>query len=102
MAFLRKQGDYADVPTPDLILLDLNMPVMDGREALSEIIKDDSLNHLPIVVLTTADEHDEVKKMYKMRVSSYIRKPVDFDQFTRAIRDLGQYWFTVVVLPNED
>ena len=56
--------------------------------------------HIPVVVLTTADEHAEIVKLYKMRVSSYIRKPVDFDQFLRVIKDLGHYWFTVVVLPN--
>lgn len=102
MQFLRKQEPFSDAPTPDLILLDLNMPVMDGREVLAELVKDESLNHLPVVVLTTAEEHSEIMDLYKMRVSSYIRKPVNFDEFLRAIQELGSYWFTLVVLPTAD
>lgn len=100
MQFLRREGEYADMPEPDLVLLDLNLPVMDGREVLAEMVADERLQHIPVVVLTTADEHAEIVKLYKMRVSSYIKKPVDFEQFLRVIRDLGHYWFTVVVLPN--
>ncbi len=101
MAFLRKEEPFQDAPTPDLILLDLNMPVMDGREVLAELVKDAAFCHLPVVILTTASEHLEIKRLYALRVSSYIRKPVDFDQFVRVIRDLGHYWFTVVVLPSD-
>lgn len=101
MAFLRKQAPYEDAPTPDLVLLDLNMPVMDGREVLAELVKDETLSHLPVVVLTTAEEHDEIMRLYRLRVSSYIRKPVNFDEFLRVIRELGSYWFTVVVLPTD-
>ena len=100
MSFLRKQGRYADVPTPDLILLDLNMPVMDGREVLTELMADNQLNYLPIVILTTSAEQQDILKMYQLRCSSYITKPVDFDQFLRVIRSIGEYWFTVVVLPQ--
>lgn len=102
MAFLRKEGQYASAPTPDLILLDLNMPVMDGREVLAEMVKDESLCHLPVVILTTsADEHD-VLNMYRLRCSSYATKPVDFDQFQRVIQGIEDYWFTVVALPPND
>jgi CheY-like chemotaxis protein len=100
MAFLRKQGAYANVPTPDLILLDLNMPRKDGREVLAEITADERLRFLPVVILTTSAEEREILKMYKLRASSYIVKPVDFEQFLRVIRSLHEYWFTVVVLPD--
>ena len=100
MAFLRKQKRYADAPTPDLILLDLNMPRKDGREVLAEVSADESLRHLPVVILTTSSEEQEILKMYRLRASSYIVKPVDFDQFMRVIRSLHEYWFTVVVLPH--
>jgi two-component system response regulator len=100
LAFLRKQGEYADVPTPDLILLDLDMPVMDGREVLAEMVQDEQLRHLAVVILTTSAGEQDVLQMYKLRCSSYITKPVDFDQFQRVIEGIGDYWFTVVVLPT--
>jgi two-component system response regulator len=99
MAFLRQQGKYADAPAPDIILLDLNMPRMDGREVLKEISEDLSLRHLPVVILTTSAEESEILKMYELRCSSYIVKPVNFDQFMRVIQSLADYWLTVVVLP---
>jgi CheY-like chemotaxis protein len=100
MAFLRKQGKYADAPTPDLILLDLNMPKMSGEQVLAEMLKDDNLKSLAVVILTTSEQAEEVLKMYKMRCSSYIVKPVDFDQFLKVVRAITEYWFTVVVLPK--
>lgn len=100
MQFLRKEDGYNDVPTPDLILLDLNMPRMDGREVLAELVKDDSLNHLPVVVLTTSDEEADILNMYKLRCSSYLKKPVDFPSFSKMISDMGEYWFGLVVLPT--
>ncbi len=99
MAFLRKDGQYADAPTPDLVLLDLNMPVMDGREVLAEIVKDEQLRKLPVVILTTSNGERDILDMYNLRCSSYIVKPVDFTQFQRVIQQLSDYWFTVVVLP---
>jgi chemotaxis family two-component system response regulator Rcp1 len=99
MDFLRKQGAFADAPRPDLILLDLNMPRMNGQEVLAEIVADESLSTLPVVVLTTSTDDEEIMKMYKLRCSSYIAKPVDFEQFLRAVQSLADYWFTVVVLP---
>jgi CheY-like chemotaxis protein len=100
LAFLRKQGEYQNAPTPDLILLDLNMPKMGGREVLAEMIKDDHLKGLPVVILTTSEQEQEILKMYNMRCSSYIVKPVDFEQFLKVVRAIAEYWFTVVVLPN--
>ena len=99
--FLNKEGKYKDAPTPDLILLDLNMPLMDGREVLERISKDEKLCHLPVVILTTSSEEQDILRMYKLRCSSYIVKPVDFDQFQRVVSEIGNYWFTVVVLPKD-
>lgn len=99
MAFLRKQGHYAQAPTPDILLLDLNMPRMDGREVLAEISHDASLRHLPVVILTTSSDEQEIFKMYQLRCSSYIVKPIDFHQFVRVIQAFSDYWLTVVVLP---
>lgn len=101
MRFLRHESPYEDSPTPDLILLDLNMPVMDGREVLAEVVADEQLRHLPIVVLTTAEEHQEIMTVYKLRASSYIKKPVNFHEFQRVVQGIGDYWFTVVVLPSD-
>jgi CheY-like chemotaxis protein len=99
MEFLRKQGAYAGAPRPDLILLDLNLPRMNGQEVLAEIVADEALCTLPVVVLTTSTDEEEIVKMYKLRCSSYIAKPVDFEQFLRVVQSLADYWFTVVVLP---
>ena len=100
MAFLRKEGKYADAPTPDLILLDLNMPRMDGREVLEEVSRDDHLKHLPIVVLTSSEADKDVLMSYQLRCNSYIVKPIDFENFAKVIQSLADYWFTVVVLPT--
>lgn len=100
LAFLRKQGKYSDAPTPDLVLLDLNMPRMDGREVLAEMVVDKDLNGTPVVVLTTSANEEEILKMYKLRCSSYIVKPVDFDQFLHKIQVIAEYWFKVVVVPT--
>jgi CheY-like chemotaxis protein len=100
LAFLRKQGKHSNAPTPDLILLDLNMPKIGGREVLAEMMGDDRLKSLPVVVLSTSEEGEEILKMYKMRCNSYIVKPVDFEQFLKVVRSIADYWFTVVVLPT--
>ena len=100
LAFLHKQGEYVDAPTPDLLLLDLNMPKIGGREVLAQMLADDRLKSLPVVVLTTSEHDEEVLKMYQLRCSSFIVKPVDFTQFLKVIRSISEYWFTVVVLPK--
>lgn len=99
MSFLRKQQGYDKVPTPDLVLLDLNMPEMNGREVLTEIVKDPELSKLPVIILTTSDLDRDLISMYKLRCNSYITKPVSFIDFKRLLEDLGNYWFTVVLLP---
>ena len=101
LQYLRKQPPYADAVTPDLILLDMHMPVMDGHEVLSEIVKDEKLRHLPVVILTTSYEAADIHKMYGLRCSSYITKPVDFENFVTAIGQLAGYWLTVVVVPDK-
>ncbi len=100
LQFLRKEGAYGGVPSPDLILLDMHMPVMDGHQVLSEIVKAEDLRHLPVVVLTTSYEAADIRKMYGLRCNSYITKPVDFDKFVKAIGQLAGYWLTVVVTPS--
>ena len=100
MSYLRGNPPYEDKPTPDIILLDLNMPLMDGRQVLQEIIADPSMCEIPVVVLTTSDSERDVLDMYRLRCSSYITKPVDFDKFQHVIQDLTNYWFTLVVLPS--
>ena len=99
LAFLRKQGRYAQAPTPDLLLLDLNMPVMGGREVMSAIHADESLSRQPVVILTTSRAERDLIDMYELRCSSYIAKPVDFAQFQALIDSICDYWFTVVILP---
>jgi two-component system, chemotaxis family, response regulator Rcp1 len=99
MAFLRKEGECVNVPTPDLILLDLNMPRKNGREVLTEMMADETLGYLRVVVLSTSSNDDEILKMYKLGCSSYIIKPVDFERFLVVVRSLAEYWFTVVMLP---
>lgn len=100
LQYLRQQGPYAHATMPDLILLDMHMPVMDGHQVLTEIVKDERLCHIPVVVLTTSYEAADVQKMYKLRCNSYITKPLDFDSFVKAIAQLTGYWLTVVVLPE--
>lgn len=101
LQFLRNEGAYTDAPSPDLILLDLNMPIMDGREVLSTIVADEKLCQYPVVILTTSAEERDLLDTYRLRCSSYIIKPVDFVQFEKVIEELGNYWFTLVVLPPE-
>ncbi|MGA9642287.1 MAG: response regulator [Terriglobales bacterium] len=100
MAFLRKQGEYIDAPTPDLLLLDINMPKMSGTQVLVEIVKDETLCRMPVVILTTSEDDEEILKLYKLRCSACIVKPIDFDQFLKVVRSIAEYWFTVVVLPK--
>ena len=98
LAFLRREGIYAAGPVPGLILMDLDMPGMDGRQALAEIVADDALKHLPVVILTSREERDEILRMYRLRCNSYIRKPSDFRDF---VRKFAAYWLSVVMLPGD-
>ena len=100
--YLHRKGDYnADnAPRPGVILLDLNMPRKDGREALKEIKSDDSLRNIPVVVFTTSKAEEDIYKTYQLGVNSFITKPVTFDNLTKVMRTLGNYWFEIVQLPK--
>jgi CheY-like chemotaxis protein len=100
MAFLKKQGEFADAPDPDIILLDLNLPGMDGREVLRAIKNDPSLCATPVIVLTTSDAAPDVNGAYASHANAYMTKPVDFEQFHELIQGLQDYWFTLVRLPS--
>ena len=103
LAFLRRQGEnYRDAPLPDMILLDLNMPRMNGREFLAAVKADAALQAIPVVVLTTSDVERDVVVSYKLGAAGYITKPVDMAQFIDAIRQLGNYWFTLTRLPRKE
>ncbi len=101
MAFLRKEGRYAGVPHPDLILLDLNLPRKDGRQVLAEIKADEKLRSIPVVVLTTSKAEQDIMRAYGLHANCYITKPVDFGNFTEVIQSIERFWFTVVTLPPE-
>lgn len=100
LAFLRNEVPYEKMPRPDLILVDLNMPKMDGSEVLAEIRKDPALSNIPVVILTTSDDEADVLSSYKLQANCYIKKPVDFDQFVEVVRSIQHFWFTVVSLPE--
>ena len=100
LAFLHKEGRYSQVPRPDLILLDLNLPRKDGREVLREIKADDRLKIIPVVILTSSKAEEDVMKSYDLHANSYICKPVEFDKFTEAMQCIGEFWFAVVTLPG--
>ena len=100
LAFLRREPPYENAPRPDLLLLDLHMPKMGGFEVMEEIMKDASLRHLTVLALTTSADSIDVKRMYSLGCRSYLIKPVEFDAFTAAIRQLTGYWFELVVLPE--
>lgn len=99
MSFLNQEGDFAEVPRPDLILLDLNLPRKDGREVLEEIKADDRLKMIPVVVLTTSEAEQDIARVYELHANCYITKPVDLDRFMDVIRTIEEFWFRVVRLP---
>ena len=100
IAYMRKQGRFADVPTPDLVLLDLNLPRRNGREVLRDIKEDPELRRIPVVVLTTSEAEEDVLASYLLHANAYVRKPVDFDQFVAAVRAIDDFFITVVRLPS--
>jgi CheY-like chemotaxis protein len=100
IAYMRKQDRFADVATPDLVLLDLNLPRRNGREVLREIKEDAELRRIPVVILTTSEAEEDVVASYLLHANAYVRKPVDFEQFVAAVRAIDDFFITVVRLPS--
>jgi len=100
LEFLRRQGKFADVPRPDIILLDLNLPRKDGREVLFEIKNDDDLKRIPVVILTTSKAEEDVLRSYELHANCYVTKPVDLEKFIVVVQSIDRFWLTVVTLPN--
>jgi len=101
LEYLYKKGIHQDAKTPDLILLDLNLPRKDGREVLAEIKTDDNLKRIPVVILTTSSAEEDVLKTYNLHANCYITKPIDLDQFMKVVKSIEDFWITIVKLPRE-
>ena len=101
MAFLKRDGEYANVPRPDLILLDLNLPKMDGREVLAHIKADSVLKTIPTVILTTSEAETDIVKSYQLQANCYLTKPVQFDEFASLVKIINDFWLTRVKLPQQ-
>lgn len=99
--FLNQRGKYATAPRPDLIVLDLNMPRKNGQEVLAEIKTDANLKEIPVVILTTSKSQEDISKAYGLHANCYISKPVDFDEFTRVVQTIQDFWFSIVTLPPD-
>ena len=100
LQFLRKEGEHSQAPTPDLVLLDLNLPRMDGREVLHAIKADEALRQIPVVVLTTSEAEEDVVRSYSLHANAYVTKPVDFDRFIEVVRQIDEFFVEVVRLPG--
>jgi len=98
--YLYKKDQYSNKESPDLILLDLNLPKMDGREVLEKVKNDDTLRMIPIIVLTTSDADQDILKSYNLHVNCYLNKPVDFDKFFDIIQKIEDFWLTTAILPS--
>ncbi len=101
LAFLNGEGKYADVPRPELILLDLNLPKKDGRDVLAEIKSNGDMRRIPVVVLTTSRSEEDILKSYDLNANCYITKPVDLDQFISVVKSINEFWLSIVKLPGE-
>ena len=101
MDFLRKVGKYADMPRPDLVILDLNLPKKDGREVLAEIKTDDDLKRIPVVILTISKAEEDILKSYNLHANCFISKPIDLDQFMKVVKSIEDFWLTIVRLPGD-
>ena len=100
LAFLRREPPYEEAPRPDIILLDLNMPRMDGRAVLAHIKEDAELKSIPVVVLTTSEAEEDILRSYNLHANCYVSKPVDFDKFIAIVRAIEDFWMTIVHLPT--
>ena len=98
MAFLRKEGAFASAPTPDLVLLDLNLPRKSGREVLAEIKNDDLLKHIPVVILTSSQAEQDVLSSYRLRANAFVTKPVNLEQFLKVVQSIEHFWVEIVKL----
>jgi len=98
--FMRRRGRYASAPVPDLVLLDLNLPRMDGREVLRELKRDEDLRHVPVIVLTTSSDERDVLTSYRLHANAYVTKPVEFGEFLLALQQLETFWLQIVRLPT--
>jgi CheY-like chemotaxis protein len=101
MAFLKREGEHSNVPRPDLILLDLNLPRKDGREVLEEIKENPALKTIPVVILTTSSSEEDILRSYWLHANCYITKPVGLDGFLKVVRSIDDFWLSVVKLPRE-
>ena len=101
MAFLRREGAHVHAPRPDLILLDLNLPKMDGRQVLAHIKEDDSLKTIPTVILTTSEAEADITTSYQLHANCYLRKPVQLDEFEALVKSINDFWLTKVMLPQQ-
>ena len=101
MAFLRKEGAYVHAPRPDIILLDLNLPKMDGREVLANIKKDDGLKTIPTIILTTSEAEADILKSYQLQANCYLNKPAQLDAFESLVKSINDFWLTKVKLPHQ-
>jgi len=101
VSFLRREGAHGDAPRPDLILLDLNLPRMDGRQVLSVIKQDDDLKTIPTVILTTSERESDIEAVYKLRANCFLTKPVEFDAFESLVKSISAFWLTMVRLPSQ-
>ncbi len=99
LAFLRREGEYANAPRPDVILLDLNLPRKDGREVLAEVKVDENLRRIPVVVLTVSKAEEDILRTYDLHANCYITKPIDLDQFIKVVKAIENFWLTIVKLP---
>lgn len=102
LQYLKKEGEYKGVATPDLILLDLDLPNMSGRELLEMVKKDPTLRSIPIVILTISESDQDVIQSYHMQANAYVKKPIDLDQFVKVVHSIEDFWFTVVRYPTKD
>lgn len=100
MAYLRGEGEHAGSPRPDLVLLDLNLPRKDGREVLEEVKSDPDLRTIPVVVLTTSEADEDILRSYDLHANAYVTKPVDFDRFIEVVRQIDEFFVSIVRLPQ--
>jgi CheY-like chemotaxis protein len=102
LQFLRREGEYVHAPRPDLVLLDLNLPRVDGREVLTEIKRDEALGSIPVVVLTTSEAEEDILRSYSLHANAYVTKPVDFERFLEVVKQIDDFFVSVVKLPGRN